>query len=121
MQSMVGRAPDGRLIAATVRTSGAAQLVLDAVLNIAVADRPKVQQATTSWLAWYDAMYSEPAGAADEAWNAPRLEYALSVGTRLSASPQDDMTLSATEIDGPIDWSSFDVTAQASLTTAAHS
>ena len=64
-------------------------------------------------------MYSEPAGAEDEAWNARRLEYALSVGTRLSASPQDDMTLSATEIDGPIDWSSFDVTAQASLTTAA--
>ena len=119
MQSMVGRAPDGRLIAATLRTSGAAQLVLDAVLNIIVGDRPKVQQAATSWLAWYDAMYSEPAGAEDEAWNARRLEYALSVGTRLSASPQDDMTLSATEIDGPIDWSSFDVTAQASLTTAA--
>ena len=29
------------------------------------------------------------------------------------------MTFSATEIDGPIDWSSFDVNTQASLTTAA--
>src|SRR5262249_41745637 len=36
MQSMVGRAPDGRLIAATLRTSGAAQVVLDTALNIAV-------------------------------------------------------------------------------------
>jgi hypothetical protein len=119
MQSMVGRAPDGRLIAAFLRTSGAAQLVADPAFNIAVADRPKVQQAATSWLAWYDAMYSEPAGTADEAWNAPRLEYALSVGARLSAAAQDEMTFSATEIDGPIDWSSFDVTTEASLTTTA--
>jgi hypothetical protein len=119
MQSMVGRAPDGRLIAATLRTSGAAQLVLDPVLNFATADRPKVQQAATSWLAWYDAMYSEPAGTADEAWNAPRLEYALAVGARLSANALDEMTFAATEIDGPIDWSSFDVTTQASLTTTA--
>jgi hypothetical protein len=119
MQSMVGRAPDGRQLATTVRTSGAAQLVLDPVLNIAVADRPKVQQAATSWLAWYDAMYSEPASPADEAWNPPRLEYALAVGARMSANALDEMTFSATEIDGPIDWSSFDVTTQASLTTAA--
>ena len=97
--------------------TGAAQLVLDPALNIAAADRPKVQQAATAWLAWYDSMYSEPAGPADDAWNPPRLEYALSVGTRLSANAQDDMTFSATEIDGPIDWSSFDVNTQASLTT----
>src|SRR5262245_52324601 len=119
MQSMVGRAPDGRQLAAILRTTGAAQLVLDPALNIATADRPKVQQAATSWLAWYDAMYSEPSGPADDAWNPPRLEYALSVGARLSADAQDDMTFSATEVDGPIDWISFDVNTQASLTTAA--
>ena len=33
--------------------------------------------------------------------------------------PRDEMTFSASEIDGPIDWSSFDVNTQASLTTAA--
>ena len=43
----------------------------------------------------------------------------LSVGARLSANARDEMTFSATEIDGPIDWSSFDVNTQASLTTAA--
>jgi hypothetical protein len=119
MQSMVGRAPDGRQVAALLRTSGAAQLVADSVLNIATADGPKVQQAGTSWLAWYDTMYSEPSGPADDAWNPPRLEYSLAVGARLSTNALDDMTFSATEIDGPIDWSSFDVTTQASLTTAA--
>jgi hypothetical protein len=119
VQAMAGRAPDGRQLATLLRTSGSAQLVLDAALNIAVADRPKVEQAAASWLAWYDSMYSEPGGTTDDAWNPPRLEYALSVGARLSANAGDEMTYSASEIDGPIDWSSFDVNNQALLTTAA--
>src|SRR5262249_27826773 len=98
---------------------GAAQLVLDAALNIAVADRPKVQQAAAAWLAWYDSMCSEPETAAEDAWNPARLEYALSVGARLSASAQDDVTYSAPGVDGPVDWSSFDVNPQVTLTTAA--
>jgi hypothetical protein len=116
LQSMVGRALDGRQIAALLRASGAAQLVSDPALNIAATDRPKVHAAATSWLAWYDAMYSEPADASDDAWNPPRLEYALSVGARLSGNAQDEMTFSASELDGPIDWTSFDVNRQASLT-----
>jgi hypothetical protein len=119
MQSMTGRAPDGRQLAALLRTVGADQLVGDPALNIALADRPKVQQAVTAWLAWYDSVYSEPGAAADDAWNPPRLEYALSVGARLSTKPGDGIAFSATEIDGPIDWSSFDVNTAASLTTAA--
>ena len=118
LQSMTGRAPDGRQLAALLRTIGAAQLVLDPALSIATADSPKVQQAATAWLTWYDSLYSEPDGAADDAWNPPRLEYALSVGTRLSANGDDQMTFSASEIDGPIDWSSFDVNDEASLTAA---
>ena len=119
MQSMAGRAPDGRQLALLLRTTGAAQLVLDATLNIAVVDWPKVQTAATAWLAWYDSIYSEPAAPSEDAWNPARLEYAVSVGTRLSANAQDDITLSASEVDGPIDWASFDVNTQASLTTAA--
>ncbi len=64
-------------------------------------------------------MYSEPGGSGDDAWNPPRLEYGVSVGARLSANAGDEMTFSAAEIDGPIDWSSFDVNTQAQLTTAA--
>ena len=118
VQSMVGRAPDGRQLAALLRTTGAAKLVADPALAIAAVDQPKVQQAATAWLAWYDSMYSEPAGQGNDAWNPSRLEYALSVGTRLSAEAQDDMTLSAAEVDGPIDWSSFDVDQQVSLTAS---
>ena len=118
VQSMVGRAPDGRQLASILRTIGAGQLVLDAALDIAVADRTKVQDVATAWLAWYDSLYSEPASATDDAWNAARLEYSLSVGTRLSASAQDNITYSAAEVDGPIDWSSFDINTQVSLTTA---
>jgi hypothetical protein len=120
VQSMAGRALDGRQLAATLRTAGAGQLVVDPALNIATADRPTVQAAATAWLAWYDAMCSEPTAPGDDAWNPPRLEYALSVGARLSALAQDEMTLSASEVGGgPVDWSSFDVNGQASLTAPA--
>jgi hypothetical protein len=119
LQSMVGRAPDGRPLATLLRTVGPAQLVLDSGLNIALADRPKVQQAATAWLAWYDSMCSEPAASTDDAWNAPRLEYALSVGARFSGNAGDEVAFSASEVDGPIDWSSFDVNTQVSLTTLA--
>jgi len=44
MQSMVGRAPDGRRLAATLRTTGAAQLRAGHGIEHAAADRPKVQQ-----------------------------------------------------------------------------
>ena len=119
VQSMAGRALDGRRLAVTLRRVGATQLATDPDLNIADDDRAEVQVAAATWLDWYDAMCSEPAGPADDAWNPPRLEYALSVGTRLSADARDEMTFSATEIDGPIDWSSFDVDTRLSLTTAS--
>ena len=80
---------------------------------------PKVQQAATSWLAWYDSMFSEPGGTDDDAWNPPRLEYALSVGRAAVGERRRRDDLLGVEIDGPIDWSSFDVNTQASLTTAA--
>src|SRR5262249_8822134 len=52
----------------------------------------------------------EPASPADAAWVSPRLEYAVSVATRLSAEAQDGVTLSASEFDGGrLDWSSFDI------------
>jgi hypothetical protein len=119
MQSMVGRALDGRRLAMTLRRVGAAQLALDPDLNVSVEDRAEVQVAAAAWIDWYDTMCSEPAGQADDAWTPARLEYALSVGTRLSADARDEMTFSATEVDGPIDWSSFDVDSRLSLTTAS--
>jgi hypothetical protein len=119
VESMTGRAPDGRQLATLLRTIGTEQLVQGNALAIAVPDWLKVQQTLNSWLTWYDSMVSEPSGATDNGWNGPRLEYAVSVGARLSATTGDSVTLSASEIDGPMDWSSFDVNTSATLSAAS--
>lgn len=118
-QYMVGRAPDARVLADLLRTTGAAQLVLDTTLNIAPADRPAVQQVATTWLSWYDSLYSEPAGTTDDGWDPTRFEYGVCLGARLSTTPLDEMVFAATELDGSrLDWDSFD-TLQGSLGTSA--
>jgi hypothetical protein len=109
-QTMVGRAPDARRLAAALRAAGgAAALAQDPSLAIAQPDRAKLQQAAGAWLAWYDGLFAEPAGAADDAWDPQRLEYAVSVSASFSAQPLDQVNLTASEIDdGRLDWSSFD-------------
>ncbi|MEO6407392.1 MAG: hypothetical protein ABIO45_01395 [Burkholderiaceae bacterium] len=112
MQTMTGRAPDARRLAVAFREGGAAQVVVDAALQIAVADRAEVQQAAQAWLVWHDGLVNEPAREADgasDAWLPARLEYAVSVAGRLSDRPQDEVALTAAEFDdGRLDWSSFD-------------
>ena len=110
MQSMTGRAPDAWLLAAAFRPAGGiAQVVQDATLAIAVVDRPKVQTAATSWLTWYDGLFAEPAGPADEAWMPSRLEYAVTVSASFTDQPLDQINLAASGFDGGrLDWSSFD-------------
>jgi len=110
VQANVGRAPDARLLAAAFRTTGGTPIVFDAALAIKTADVAAVQRVATAWLAWYDTLFVEPSQPADDAWIPSRLEYAVSVGSRLSA--QEPVTLTATEFDGGrLDWSSFDVDA----------
>jgi hypothetical protein len=118
VQTMVGRAPDARRLALAFRRTDAAPITFDASLHIAPADVAAVQQVAAAWLDWYDDLFTEPANEADDAWTAPRLEYAVSVSTRLSAQPQDGVTLSASEFDGGrLDWSSFDVNDTFSIDT----
>jgi hypothetical protein len=118
VQVTAGRAPDARLLAAAFRHMGTPQIVFDASLNIAAADASEVQQVATEWLAWYDGLFAEPANPAEDAWNPSRLEYAVSVWTRLSAQPQDALTFSASEFDGGrLDWSSFDVNGKFNIDT----
>lgn len=118
IETMVGRALDGRALAALLRVpvSGLALLVN----GIPAADKPSLQSAALSWLIWYNKFCSEPANAADDAWNPSRLEYSLAVGAGWSTDAKDEMTLMASEIDGsPLDWSSFDVHALMRLGGAA--
>jgi hypothetical protein len=108
-QTMAGRALDARVLAAFLRAGGAAALAQDPSLAVAAPDRAKLQQAATAWLAWYDGLFAEPAGVADDAWDPQRLEYAVSVSASFSAEPLDQVNLTASEIDdGRLDWSSFD-------------
>jgi hypothetical protein len=118
VQTMVGRAPDARRLASAFRHPPLQQIVFEPALNIAAVDVAAVRQLATAWLAWYDSLFTEPDGPADDAWNAPRLEYGLSVATRLSAAPGDALTLTATEFDGGrLDWSSFDIDKKFSIDT----
>ncbi len=117
-RSMLGRAPDARRIADDIRAGRVAQWLVDPVLNILPGDRSEVQQAADAWLAWYDSLFSEPATAADDAWDPARLEYGLSVSARLSATPSDEFSFTAGEYDeGHLDWSAFDFDGEVNLGT----
>jgi hypothetical protein len=110
LQLMIGRAPDARRLAAGFRPPNATTITLDPRLNIAAADVAAVTDFAQAWLAWYDGLFSDPAAADEQAWTPERLEYSLAVAARLSATPQDTLTFTASQFDGGrLDWSSFDV------------
>lgn len=118
VETMVGRAPDARRLAELLRGSGVEQLIADTTLKIAAADRAELRASATRWLEWYDALFSEPATEADDAWQPPRMEYALTVAGQLSDDKFDQRPLTATEFfDGHLDWSSFDLDFEVNLGT----
>jgi hypothetical protein len=83
-----------------------------------VGDRAEVEQTATRWLAWYDALFSEPAKPSDDAWIPTRMEYALTVAGQLSSDSFDQRPLTASEFfDGHLDWSSFDLNFEVNLGT----
>lgn len=117
IDTMVGRAPDARRLATAFRRT-APSITFDPALKIAAADGAAVQKVAVAWLDWYDSTFAEPANPTDDAWTAPRLEYAVSVAARLSPQAPDTVTLSASQFDGGrLDWSSFDVNSQLSIDT----
>ncbi len=114
-----GRALDARALAATIRRRGAAKLASDAELGVVGADRAEVRQTALNWLRWYDALFSQPKGADEDAWISSRLEYGVSVSARLSEDPFDEKTLTALEYcDGHLGWSDFDLDGKVNLGTA---
>jgi hypothetical protein len=118
VRTMAGRAPDARRLASAFRPT-VPQIAFDPVLKIKAADLAAVQQVAAAWLAWYDSLFAEPAGGAEEAWVPPRLEYAASVAARLSAQANDAVTLSASEFDGGrLDWCNFDVNTALAIDTS---
>jgi hypothetical protein len=103
---MGGRVPDGvRLYAslAPVARGG----VFPGAPAVLVADRPKVLEAITAWVTWYEeALFNEPPATTTiaPAWVPQRMEYAFAVHTERLAQ------LAAPEyVEGHLDWYSFDV------------
>lgn len=118
VQTMVGRAPDARRLAELLRTGGVEQLISDPTLKIVVADRAELRQSAARWLEWYDCLFTEPVKESDDAWNPPRMEYALTVAGQLSDDKFDQRPLTASEFyDGHLDWSSFDLDFEVNLGT----
>lgn len=118
IQTMAGRAPDGHRLQAALRNGGASQVALDPALGIAPPDRAEVERTGTRWLAWYDALVSEPASGTSDAWMPPRMEYAMTVAGQVSEDPLEQKPLTASEFfDGGLDWSSFDLDLEVNLGT----
>jgi hypothetical protein len=103
---MAGRAPDGRLLRASWRGADGQRRPLPSDLDIADGDRAEVDAAIDAWLAYDDALFSEPRDGAD-GWQRERMEYAFSLGAGL---PEGEVALTATEYrGGHLDWHSVDV------------
>ncbi len=116
---MSARVPDGRLLyaglRAALRPSGGGTGALPPDLQIASEDVAEVEKAATTLFQWYETLFSEPGGAA-ASWVTDRLEYAFSVGTRLS---DGECTLTAKEyFDGHLDWEDFSINAEVSMGAA---
>jgi hypothetical protein len=115
LELMVGRVPDGRQIYASLKPDHNGAIALPADLNIAHADTAEVQQAIRVWRTWYETIFSEPE-TADSSWVPERMEYAFSVGSRLSDS---EIALTAQEYyEGNLDWYDFDLNFDVSLGAA---
>jgi hypothetical protein len=124
---MGGRAPDGDLLAAILQVirstaPGTVAAPLQAKVTewqtwygaLSAADRPKVDQACTTWLNWYANLFAEPeTPAAGSAWVPERLEYGAMVA---APTPQGEVVLTIGEYQqGGLDWWSFDVLSGGSL------
>jgi hypothetical protein len=103
---MAARVPDGRRLYAALRPTSAGGVVITPSLEIAAADLAEVKNTAQLWLQWFETLFSEP-DTANSSWLPERLEYAFSVGTRLS---DGERVLTAKEYsEGHLDWHAFDV------------
>lgn len=119
LEVMAGRVLDGSQLYARLAPLGQSghldELFNEAPLNeIQSADRSRVVQAMTSWLAWYETLFSQ--SSESQSWMRDRLEYAFAVSGQTSAG---ELVLSAPEyLEGHLDWFSFVVSPGVSLGAA---
>ena len=117
---VAGRALDARRLRAELGDPAAPHL--EAVLGIGPGDRAEVVEAYRAWVAWADALFSEPAAddqaAGEQAWQPDRMEYTFSLATRLGDDVFGERTLTAQQYaDGTLDWYSFDLNGEINMGT----
>src|SRR5215207_3313654 len=109
---MSGRVPDGRLLAASFRSTGPKKIFISPKLKVAPGDTAEVEQAAQQWLRGSEEFFSEP-DVANPSWLPERMEYAFSVSARF---PDGERALTAQEyFEGHLDWYAFDVDAKLKL------
>lgn len=102
---MSSRAPDGRKIAASFRSTPG-RIFISPALNVAAGDRSEIDQAAQQWLKDSETFFSEPE-TPNLSWLPQRMEYAFSVSGRFN---DGERGLTAQEyFEGHLDWYAFDV------------
>lgn len=100
---VAGRVPDGVRLASDLRT---AQPGLPPTPAIPTGDRQAVLRAANAFLAWYDALYDEPAAPTPSSWLDERMEYRFTIDASSTDAP---CAFVAEQYTGdPLDWPSFD-------------
>jgi hypothetical protein len=109
---MSSRVPDGRRLYSAFGPAGSTSVVIAPALQIAPADLAAVQETAQLWMQWFETLFSEPE-AGNPSWMPDRMEYAFSVGTRLT---EHECVLTAQEYsEGHLDWYAFDSNLEVSL------
>ena len=84
-------------------------------MQIVPADLAEVEKTARLWLQWFEKLFSEPE-AVNPSWLPEHMEYAFSVGTRLS---DGEHVLTAQEyFEGHLDWHAFDANLEVTLGAA---
>jgi len=116
---MAGRALDGTRLYVHFKAAGPG--ALPAEPTIEPDDRLPVIEAARAWVAWYETLFSEPAGT-DMTWISQQMEYEFAVAaptTVTPATPNGEVVLRAPEYPGGhLDWHAFTVVPAASLGAA---
>jgi hypothetical protein len=120
LRLMSGRVPDGAALAAALR-----QPQLPASLGILPGDESAVRKVGDAFLRWYDQLFSEPPGDAQQnpSWSSRRMEYSFTVAAPApgpSFTGTEESVLVAREYNGgELEWYEFDVKPGASLGASA--
>jgi hypothetical protein len=111
-----GRALDARRLRAALGDPRNPRI--DRALGIRADDIAEVEAACRAWIAWADALFSEPDAGA-QPWQPDRFEYAFSLATRLGNDRFGERTLTAQKYDdGTLDWYSFDLNGAVNMGTS---